>query len=145
MNDINPRPAGPGKGAALEADAPAEKDTLVSFLINALYLFGGQVIAAPDAPSPVLAELARLGHRISPSLPEGEARAARKADFPRGAGGKPPGRKYDRVFLTETLGREADPAGRLRAFRGWLRPGGVLGFQGDRPGSRSISIPPAES
>jgi hypothetical protein len=129
MNIANPRPANPGKLAALEDDPPAEKDTLVSFLVNALYLFGGQAIAAPGTPPPVLDELARLGHRISPSLPEREMRAQRKGDRPRGAGGKPQARKFDRIFLAETLGREADPAGHLRVLRGALRPGGLLGFQ----------------
>jgi Methyltransferase domain len=125
----NPKPANPGKLITLETDPPAEKDTLLSFLINALYLFGGQVIAAPGTPSPVLGELARLGHRVASLLPEGKTRAHRSADFPHGSGGKPPARKFDRIFLAETLGSEADPAGRLRALRGALRPGGLVGFQ----------------
>lgn len=114
--------------SALDIQPQAEPEALASFLINALYLFGGQSIAAPGASAPVLAELARLGHRASGNPPEGMTRAPRSTDFPHGAGGKGPARKYDRVFIAETLGREADTAGRLRALRGALRPGGLLGF-----------------
>jgi hypothetical protein len=121
-------PANPGRTMALDTDSFVETEMLVSFLLNALYLFGDPIIAVPGAPAPIAAELARLGHRVSPTLPQGEARA-------KGAGGgEPPGRKasarkFDRVFLGGILGREADPAGQLRALRAALRPGGLLAFQ----------------
>ncbi len=114
--------------SALDTQPQAETEALVSFLVNALYLFGGQSIAAPGASAPVLAELARLGHRVSANPPEGISRSLRSPDFPPGAGGKASARKYDRIFVAEMLGSEADPAGRLRALRGALRPGGLLGF-----------------
>lgn len=128
MDIANPKPANPGKAMALDTEFSVGTDVLVSFLLNALYLFGDQIIAVPGAPAPVAAELARLGHRVSPTLPQGEARAMRAS------AGKTPGRKastpkFDRVFLGGVLGGEADPAGRLRALRGALRPGGLLAFQ----------------
>ena len=118
---------------ALDADHPADTQTLVSFLVNALYLFGGQTVAAPGVPMGVTDELTRLGHRIA------------------GSAGKSPGR-LDRVFLPESLGRADDPAECLRALRRALRPGGLLCFHvldrdraWERTGSRSIRDGGAEA
>ena len=70
--------------AGLETDHPADTATLTSFLVNALYLFGGQTLAiADDVPEEVTAELTRLGHRVR-----------------RRSGGA----LVDRVFLAEIFG-----------------------------------------
>lgn len=107
--------------AALDPDFPGDTQTLVSFLVNALYLFGGQSIAAPGAPAEVTAELTRLGHRVARAFPEDENRSGR------GSEGGGPGRS-DRIFLARALGFAADPAERLRALRRALRPGGLVCF-----------------
>ena len=127
---------------ALDADNPADTRTLVSFLVNALYLFGGQAVAAPGVPAGVTAELTRLGHRIG-GFPEGEAGTGRES------GQRSPGR-LDRVFLPENLGRADEPAGRLRALRRALRPGGLLCFHlldrdraWEKTGSRPLRAGPA--
>lgn len=133
--------------AALEAAEAADAATLVSFLVNALYLFGGQVIAAPDAPAGVLSELARQGHRIADPGPEGEARPPRGAEGRVAARRKARGGALDRVFLSGTLGGEADPVERLRDLRRALRPGGLLCFQvldRDRAWERTGIRPAAE-
>ena len=127
---------------ALDADNPADTRTLVSFLVNALYLFGGQAVAAPGVPAGVTAELTRLGHRIG-GFPEGDAGTGRES-MPRSPG------RLDRVFLAENLGRADDPAGRLRALRRALRPGGLLCFHvidrdraWEKTGARPLRAGPA--
>src|SRR4051812_4661425 len=101
---------------ALDADNPADTRTLASFLVNALYLFGGQTVAAPGIRAGVTAELTRLGHRLA-GFPEGEAGTGMGS-------GQRASARLDRVFLPENLGSADDPAGRLRALRRALRPGG---------------------
>jgi SAM-dependent methyltransferase len=118
---------------ALDAEAPADLPTLVSFLVNALYLFGGQTVAAPGAPAALAAELARLGHRVAGAPAEGESRTDRSSEAAPAAARKKAARRaspgrLDRIFLAGTLGREPDPVGRLRALRSALRPGGLLCF-----------------
>jgi len=129
--------------AALDPEFPGDMPTLVSFLVNALYLFGGQSIAAPGAPAGVTAELTRLGHRVARILPESENRPGRGSG--RTVSGRREAGRLDRIFLARALGFEADPADRLRALRRALRPGGLLCFHlldrdraWERTGIRSI-------
>jgi hypothetical protein len=124
--------------AALETAYPADTPTLVSFLVNALYLFGGQSVAAWEgAPEGVTAELTRLGHRVrtGPSAREG------------GNAG------HDRIFLAEAFGRGGDGEllQRLRALRRALRPGGLLCFHvfdrdraWERARERTVSVDGSE-
>lgn len=111
--------------AALGPDSP-DATTLVSFLVNAMYLFGGQSVAAPGAPAEVTAELTRLGHRVARAFPDKENGPGNGAGRS-GSGRGGPGR-LDRIFLAGAFGYEPDPAERLRALRGALRPGGLLCF-----------------
>lgn len=113
--------------AALEQSFPAETGTLVSFMVNALYLFGGQTVAAGNAPPEVTAELTRLGHRVR-AAPPGES--VRGAGAPQGKRAAARGHDagVDRIFLGGTFGRGVGHVERLRALRKALRPGGLLAF-----------------
>ncbi len=132
--------------AALDPEFPGDMPTLVSFLVNALYLFGGQSIAAPGAPAGVTAELTRLGHRVASAVPEAESRSGKGRSGPgRTASGRKEAGRLDRIFLAGALGFEAYPIDRLRALRRTLRPGGLLCFHlldrdraWERTGIRSI-------
>jgi hypothetical protein len=113
--------------AVLETEGAADAPTLVSFLVNAAYLFGGQSIAVADAPPGLADDLSRLGHRVTAVAGE-EKRPGRSAPSgtPRthgtGAG------RYDRIFVAGNLGRERNPEARLAALQRALRPGGLLCF-----------------
>jgi hypothetical protein len=108
--------------------------TASSFLINALYLFGGESIAVLDgAPEGLAAELTRLGHRVSP-VPSGRGF---RPGAPMGLGKdgwSPASRKtggFDRAaMLGRTLGRgeDAEILERLRALGRSVRPGGLVCF-----------------
>lgn len=130
---------------ALDGGLPGDGDTLISFLINGLYLFGGQTVAAGGAPAEVTAELTRLGHRVRAFAPgegvrgAGSAQGKRSSPRDRDAG-------VDRIFLGGTFGRGADHLERLRGLRKALRPGGLLAFHAidrdrawERTGERSVA------
>lgn len=130
---------------ALDGDFPGDIDTLVSFLVNGLYLFGGQSVAVGDAPAGVTVELTRLGHRVRAFAPgegvrgAGSAQGKRSSPRDRDAG-------VDRIFLGGTFGRGGDHLERLRALRKSLRPGGLLAFHAidrdrawERTGERSLA------
>lgn len=117
-------------GAVLDSGNPMETGAIVSFLVNALYLLGGQTVAMGDAPEGVSAELTRLGHRVRIGA---LAEAAGRGTGAVPASGKPPSRRggdagADRIFLAGTFGRGGDFLGQLRGLRKALRPGGLLAF-----------------
>ncbi|MEO6095217.1 MAG: hypothetical protein ABIW76_05920 [Fibrobacteria bacterium] len=142
----HPAPArptgGPEERAAgwLEAGFLPDPDTLVSFLVNALYLFGDEGIAAyGEPPEAVTAGLTRLGHPVS----AGRIRQLRKipggirAGTPvyRRSGGALPrpvseGGSDRAVFLDGALGRGDDARilEILRAMRRTVKPGGLICF-----------------
>ncbi len=146
--------------AGLEPVYPAEMETLVSFLVNALYLFGGQSLAVPGgAPEGVTAELTRLGHRVRTGLPLGSGRQGRSgAEGARRAGqgsngnasGNTGGQaQADRIFVPHALGQgsDAEILASLRGLRGSLRPGGLVCFHvfdrdraWERAGSRNARV-----
>lgn len=94
---------------ALDPDALAEPAVLISFLVNALYLIGGQTLDPGAVDGAIPEALARLGHRT---------RA-------RGRGGDA---GLDRLFVPETFGRGQGHVEKLRELRKALRPGGLLAF-----------------
>lgn len=124
--------------ACLENGFLPDSATLVSFLVNAMYLFGDHGIKAyGGAPEGVEAELTRLGHGVAAG-PWGRetrsvARGSRRADGRRTANA-PQGRHDRAILLARAFGRpedggsDADFAGRLRAIRRDLRPGGLVCF-----------------
>lgn len=102
---------------ALEGDFLPETGAFISFLINALYLFGDNAIVAfGGLPEKAAAGLAGLGHRV-------EAAPSR-----RGPGA--PGRFDRAVSLARTFGRgdDAEILARLREMRRAVRPGGLVSF-----------------
>jgi hypothetical protein len=114
-----------------------DRDTLVSFLMNALYLFGDQGIATyGEFPGRVTAELTRLGHAVAAGRIVKSARGNRAGNAgPRRAGGGLPqpvreGGSDRAVFLTGALGQGDDARilETLKAMRRTVRPGGLLCF-----------------
>lgn len=112
-----------------------DHDTLVSFLVNALYLFGDQGIAAYGGlPEGVEAELSRLGHKLAHGRYLRAGRETRDAGKPQRAGTLPQGLREgarDRaLFLSRTFGRGGDDEimETLRAMRRTVRPGGLVCF-----------------
>jgi hypothetical protein len=128
----------PDVESRLEGGFLPDRDTLVSFLVNALYLFGDQDLAVyGGAPDGVAAELGRLGHRVTTGRFIGTGHAA---DAANASGSRPPGTGIpypvreggrDRaLFLARAFGRgeDADILAALRAMRKTVRPGGLLCF-----------------
>jgi len=134
------QPAGaPAEGAAscLEAGFLPDPDTLVSFLVNALYLFGDQGIAAyGEPPEGVTAALTRLGHPVAAGRILQSGRGIRTgtpvSQRPGGALPRPvrEGGSDRAVFLNGALGRGDDARilETLKAMRRTVRPGGLLCF-----------------
>lgn len=119
----------------LEGSFLPDRDTLVSFLVNALYLFGDQGIAAYGGlPEGVEAELSRLGHKVAHGRTLRAGRETRVAGLPRRAGTLPQGLREgarDRaLFLAQAFGRggDAEIMETLRAMRRTVRPGGLVCF-----------------
>lgn len=119
----------------LEGSFLPGRDTLVSFLVNALYLFGDQGIAAYGGlPDGVEAELARLGHKVAHGRYLRAGRETRDAGMPHRAGTLPQGLREgarDRaLFLAQSFGRggDAEIMETLRAMRRTVRPGGLVCF-----------------
>jgi hypothetical protein len=119
----------------LEGSFLPDRETLVSFLVNALYLFGDQGIAAYGGlPEGVEAELARLGHKVAHGRYLRAGRETRDAGMPHRAGTLPQGLREgarDRaLFLAQTFGRggDAEIMETLRAMRRTVRPGGLVCF-----------------
>ena len=120
--------------SCLEGGFLPKSGELASFLINALYLFGDNAIAAHGgAPDGVATALTRLGHT-------GFARSFRtriesRAAIDRQKEGWTPGRPknggFDRaVMLNRALGRgeDAEILEVLRGLRGSVRSGGLICF-----------------
>lgn len=127
--------------ASLEDPFRPESATLVSFLVNALYLIGDQgILAYGGLDESATSELARLGHQVEAVPADLEIRpSSTEARGPAGAGirgakgsGQATGAKNrDRaVALASALGRGSDGEvlERLRAMGKALRPGGLLAF-----------------
>jgi hypothetical protein len=134
----------------LEGSFLPDRDTLVSFLVNALYLFGDQGIAAYGGlPEGVEAELSRLGHKVAHGRylragRDGRDVGVRQRDVdslprsvdkhPHRAGTLPQGLREgarDRaLFLAQAFGRggDAEIMETLRAMRRTVRPGGLVCF-----------------
>jgi hypothetical protein len=119
----------------LEGAFLPDRDTLVSFLVNALYLFGDQGIAAYGGlPEGVEEELSRLGHKVAHGRYLRAGRETRDAGLPRRAGTLPQGLREgarDRaLFLAQAFGRggDAEILETLRAMRRTVRPGGLVCF-----------------
>jgi hypothetical protein len=124
--------------ACLDNGFLPDSPTLVSFLVNAMYLIGEHGIKAyGGAPEEAAAELTRLGHGVAAGAWGRENRAGA------GGPGRPEGRRtanapqgrHDRAILLarafgrpEDGGSDADFAGRLRAVRRDVRPGGLICF-----------------
>ena len=97
----------------LEGSFLPDRDTLVSFLVNALYLFGDQGIAAYGGlPEGVEAELSRLGHKVAHGRYLRAGRESRNAGMPHRAGTLPQGLREgarDRaLFRDQSFGRGGD-------------------------------------
>lgn len=119
----------------LEGSFLPDRDTLVSFLVNALYLFGDQGIAAYGGlPEGVEAELSRLGHKVAHGRYLRAGRETRITGQPPRAGTLPQGLREgarDRaLFLSQAFGRggDAEILETLRAMRRTVRPGGLVCF-----------------
>lgn len=119
----------------LEGSFLPDRDTLVSFLVNALYLFGDQGIAAYGGlPEGVEDELSRLGHKVAHGRYLRAGRETRIAGAPQRAGTLPQGLREgarDRaLFLAQAFGRggDAEIMETLRAMRRTVRPGGLVCF-----------------
>ena len=119
----------------LEGSFLPDRDTLVSFLVHALYLFGDHGIAAYGGlPEGVVAELSRLGHKVAHGRYLRAGRETREAGMPHRAGTLPQGLREgarDRaLFLAQAFGRggDAEIMETLRAMRRTVRPGGLLCF-----------------
>lgn len=125
----------------LEGPFRPESATLVSFLINALYLIGDQgILAYGGLDETAVSELARMGHRVEAVPADAEIRPASAA--PRGTvapgirGAKGPamaagaGKRDRALALASALGRGGDEEilERLRSMGKALRPGGLLAF-----------------
>ncbi|MDB5106567.1 MAG: Methyltransferase type 11 [Fibrobacteres bacterium] len=142
-----PKPMGTGRfqgpaESGLEGSFLPDPEILASFLINALYLFGDQAIAAyGGVPEGVTDRLTRLGHGVSEGAYSGAGRndggrgGRSGAMGPRGAGIPLPrplrGTGRDRaLFLARAFGRggDADILAGLKAMRATVRPGGLICF-----------------
>jgi hypothetical protein len=104
----------------LDAAFVPEAAVLASFLINALYLFGGDsLIALGGVPAGVTDELTRLGHRVDATAPGRELRQRIRE-----------GRHDRALLLTQALGSgtDAEILALLRGLKRAVRPGGLVCF-----------------
>ncbi|GEM_PF-3204239 len=107
--------------SCLEDSFLPARDTLISFLVNALYLFGDQGIADHGGtPEGVTAELTRLGHRVE----------GRRVPMIGRLAGKGEGGSDRALYLAKTFGRGSDDGilADLKAMRKTVRPGGLICF-----------------